>query len=169
MCFYSSAPDIVSFYGVISQRITLQEDSGAKPKVQSLTAAKGLAPPPLSPSLYSCWSSVCFTEISFTVILQIQTLKRIWGSVWPYRTPNVQVRWSTCIWICHVVRTHTVWSPELRLRSIRFSGKCPGVMLSWFFSSYFTLKKLTGDCLKLCLCLIGRHCTIYRARIWFVS
>ncbi|XP_051737143.1 CST complex subunit CTC1 [Ctenopharyngodon idella] len=36
----SSAPDIVSFYGVLSQRITLQEDSGTKPKIQSLTAAE---------------------------------------------------------------------------------------------------------------------------------
>ncbi|XP_077081262.1 CST complex subunit CTC1 [Siphateles boraxobius] len=36
----SSAPEIVSFYGVVSQRITLQEDGGTKPKIQSLTAAK---------------------------------------------------------------------------------------------------------------------------------
>ncbi|XDV46698.1 hypothetical protein PO909_014537, partial [Leuciscus waleckii] len=36
----SSAPEIVSFYGVVAERITLQEDSGTKPKIQSLTAAK---------------------------------------------------------------------------------------------------------------------------------
>ncbi|XP_065131812.1 CST complex subunit CTC1 [Paramisgurnus dabryanus] len=36
----SSAPEIVSFYGVISQRITLQEDTGTKPSVQSVTVAK---------------------------------------------------------------------------------------------------------------------------------
>uniref|UniRef100_A0A671SK34 CST complex subunit CTC1 n=1 Tax=Sinocyclocheilus anshuiensis TaxID=1608454 RepID=A0A671SK34_9TELE len=34
----SSAPEIVSFCGIITQRITLQEDNGTKPKIQSLTA-----------------------------------------------------------------------------------------------------------------------------------
>ncbi|XP_026093110.1 CST complex subunit CTC1-like [Carassius auratus] len=36
----SSAPEIVSFRGVITQRITLQEDNGTKPRIQSLTAAE---------------------------------------------------------------------------------------------------------------------------------
>ncbi|XP_073678894.1 CST complex subunit CTC1-like, partial [Garra rufa] len=36
----SSAPGIVSFYGVITQRITLQEDNATKAKIQSLTAAE---------------------------------------------------------------------------------------------------------------------------------
>uniref|UniRef100_A0A672Q453 CST complex subunit CTC1 n=1 Tax=Sinocyclocheilus grahami TaxID=75366 RepID=A0A672Q453_SINGR len=34
----SSAPEIVSFCGIITQRITLQEDNGTKPKIQSPTA-----------------------------------------------------------------------------------------------------------------------------------
>ncbi|XP_067301406.1 CST complex subunit CTC1 isoform X2 [Pseudorasbora parva] len=36
----SSAPEIVSFYGVLSERITLLEDSGTTPNIQSVTAAK---------------------------------------------------------------------------------------------------------------------------------
>ncbi|KAF4096211.1 CST complex subunit CTC1 [Onychostoma macrolepis] len=36
----SSAPEIVSFCGIITQRITLKEDNGTKPKIQSLTAAE---------------------------------------------------------------------------------------------------------------------------------
>ncbi|XP_043088508.1 CST complex subunit CTC1 [Puntigrus tetrazona] len=36
----SSAPEIVSFRGVITQRITLQEDSGSRPRIQSQTAAE---------------------------------------------------------------------------------------------------------------------------------
>ncbi|XP_016108217.1 CST complex subunit CTC1 [Sinocyclocheilus grahami] len=36
----SSAPEIVSFCGIITQRITLQEDNGTKPKIQSPTAAE---------------------------------------------------------------------------------------------------------------------------------
>ncbi|XP_057175330.1 CST complex subunit CTC1 isoform X3 [Triplophysa rosa] len=36
----SSTSEIVSFYGVISQRITLQEEMGTKPSIQSVTATK---------------------------------------------------------------------------------------------------------------------------------
>ncbi|KAL1249201.1 hypothetical protein QQF64_020206 [Cirrhinus molitorella] len=36
----SSAPEIVCFYGVITKRITLQEDNGTNAKIQSLTTAK---------------------------------------------------------------------------------------------------------------------------------
>lgn len=140
--FYSSTPEIVSFYGVITKRITLQEDNGTKAKIQSLTAEKGLAPPPASLFTvlwtFADWVSVFISdvwqELSFSINIQMKALSRICGCVWPSRMLNVPVMWLTCMWICHVVRTYSVWSPELRFLSVTFNAKSPGQSLTLLIS-----------------------------------